>query len=259
MNNIYTFLLIVVTFTSSIYVVLKWIKENRKYNNSITIGMESLKISVIFSIFNLLFIVLLYFISAEPNFINKIIQLIFISIWLLSMLISIIAYILKESLKMSFSDLIHRDFIKYTNEVEKWYKTINQIQSEIAEKILENNFNYKLELDRSTKLYHSMPKMHYISKKYNRLCTWCWSGLGSLNGLMVWVILETSQKNVLSYVISAIFVTIIIFIINTLNIYSDLKVKYGKNSAIITKVKRHNEYYSKLLKEKQDNYNEFRN
>lgn len=250
MNNIYTFILIVVTFTSSIYAVFKWIKENRKYNNRINIGIESLKISVIFSIFNLGFIFLLYFINVEHNFINKIIQLVFVSILLLSMLISVIAFLLKERFKMSFSDLIHRDFIKYTNEIETWYRTINQIQSEIAEKILEHNFNYRLELDKSTELYHSMPKMHDISKKYNRLCTWCWSGLGSFNGLMIWIILETSQKNVLAYVISAIFVTIIIFIVNTLNIYGDLKIKYGKNSDIITKVKKHNEYYTKLLKEK---------
>lgn len=251
MNNIYTFLLIIVTCTSSIYVVLKWIKENRKYNNSITIGIESLKISGIISIFNFLFIVLLYFIKVSDNFIGDITLMTFVSILLISMPISVIAFLLKERFKMSFSDIIHRDFIKYTNKIETWYKTINQIQSVIAEKILENDFNYKRDLDDSQRIYHSMPKMSYISKKYNRLCTWCWLGLGSLNGLMIWIILETSQKNIVAYIISSMFVTTIIFIVNTLNVYSDLKIKYGKNSAIITKIKRHNEYYNKLLKEKE--------
>ncbi|MBJ6275888.1 hypothetical protein JGU48_13680 [Staphylococcus aureus] len=153
MNNIYTFLLIIVTCISSIYVVLKWIKENRKYNNSITIGIESLKISVIISIFNLLFIILLYFIRVNNNFIGNIALIAFVSLLLISMLISIIAFLLKERFKMSLSDLIHRDFIKYTNEIEKQYKIINQIQSEIAEKVLENNFNYKRELDESQRIY----------------------------------------------------------------------------------------------------------
>ncbi|MBJ6286592.1 hypothetical protein [Staphylococcus aureus] len=72
---------------------------------------------------------------------------------------------------------------------------------------------------------------------------------------MIWIILETSQKNVVAYVISSIFVTTIIFIVNTLNIYSDLKIKYGKNSAIITKIEMHNEYYNKLLKGKNENSN----
>lgn len=47
---------------------------------------------------------------------------------------------------------------------------------------------------------------------------------------------------------SSILITFIMFVANSLNIYNDLRIKYGKRNSTITKIKSHQDIYEKLLK-----------
>lgn len=139
--------------------------------------------------------------------------------------------------------------IRYRKESDNAYSTINAIQLEIAGEVLNQNFNYEEDLEQAKKIYQSKPELHSITKRYNKLCRQSWLSVVAVNGFLILSIFESSNGNVLGYIGSSIIVTILICLVNTLNIYSDLRIEHGKLNSTITKIEKHKKVYDKLLKE----------
>ncbi|WP_142758840.1 hypothetical protein [Staphylococcus saprophyticus] len=158
-------------------------------------------------------------------------------------------FLIKEGYKDKYGDIIHKDCIRYRKESDNTYSTINAIHLEIAEEVLDQNFNYEEDLEQAKKIYQSKPELHSITKRYNKLCRQSWLSVVAVNGLLILSIFESSNGNVLGYIGSSIIVTILMFLVNTLNIYSDLRIEHGKLNSTITKIEKHEKVYDKLLKE----------
>lgn len=78
-----------------------------------------------------------------------------------------------------------------------------------------------------------------------------WLSVVAVNGFLILSIFESSDGNVLGYVGSSIIVTIFICLVNTLNIYSDLRIEHGKLNSTITKIEKHEKVYDKFLEENE--------
>lgn len=251
MNNIYTAILILVTVVTAIYKVWKWLKESKENDsdNAINIWIESLKISIPIAGCIVPFIVLVYFININGGIIYDILSILYMIVIFIVIIRGAFVFFIKEGYKDKYGDIIHTDCIRYRKESDNTYSTINAIQLEIAGEVLNQNFNYEEDLKQAKKIYQSKPELHSITKRYNKLCRQSWLSVVAVNGFLILSIFESSDGNVLGYVVSSIIVTILICLVNTLNIYSDLRIEHGKLNSTITKIEKHEKVYDKLLKE----------
>lgn len=251
MNNIYTAILILVTVVTAIYKVSKWLKESKESNsdNIINIWIESLKISLPITGCVVLFIVLVYFTNINEGIIYDILSILYMIVIFIVIIRGAFVFLIKEGYKDKYGDIIHKDCIRYRKESDNTYSTINAIHLEIAEEVLDQNFNYEEDLEQAKKIYQSKPELHSITKRYNKLCRQSWLSVVAVNGLLILSIFESSNGNVLGYIGSSIIVTILMFLVNTLNIHSDLRIEHGKLNSTITKIEKHEKVYDKLLKE----------
>lgn len=248
MNNIYTVILIIVTIGTTIYNIWKWVKEKRDASNKTSIWLESLKLSSAITTFVLLFILLVYFTNISEGMIYDLLNIFYILFLFISILIGFVAFIRKEIYKDRYGDIIYQDCLRYRRESQNAYSTINYIQSEIGKRIIENDFTYKVKLEHAKKIYNSIPDIQSITKKYNKLCQKSWLSVAGLNGLVILSLFDAAAGKTLEYVMSSILITFIMFVANSLNIYNDLRIKYGKRNSTIAKIKSHQDIYEKLLK-----------
>lgn len=254
MNNIYTAIITLGAIVTTIYNVWKWLKENKDNNedNTIRIWIESLRISFPIIGCVLPFIVLVYVTNVNQGIFYDILFISYVSILSIAIIIGCFVFFIKERYKDKYGDIIHQDCLKYSKENEHANNTINSIHLKIGRKVLDKDFNYKKDLEHAKHIYQTKPKLHSITKKYNKLCQQSWLSVAALNGILILSLFESSDGNVLAYVGSSIIVTFVIFLLNTLNIYSDLRIKYGKRNSTITKIKKHEKVYDELLKENEE-------
>lgn len=254
MNNIYTAILTLVTIVTATYKVCKWLKESKENNsdNAINIWVESLKISLPIAGCVVPFIVLVYFTSINEGLIYNILSTLYMIVIFIVIIRGVFVSFIKESYKDKYGAIIHKDCIRYKKERDKAFNTINSIQLEIGEKVLDQNFNYEEDLEQAKKIYQSKPELHSITKKYNKLCRQSWLSVVAVNGFLILSISESANGNIVGYVGSSIIITILICLVNTLYIYSDLRIEHGKLNSTDTKIKKHEKVYDKLLKENKE-------
>ncbi|WP_436961902.1 hypothetical protein [Staphylococcus xylosus] len=253
MNDIYKAILTLGAIIAGIYKVSKWLKESKENNsdNAINIWIESLKISIPIAGCVLPFILLVYFININGGIIYDILSILYIIVIFIVIIRGVFVFFIKRGYKDKYGDIIHTDCIRYRKESDNAYSTINAIQLEIAGEVLDHNFNYKEDLEQAKKIYQSKPELHSITKRYNKLCRQSWLSVVAVNGFLILSIFESSDGNVLGYVGSSIIVTIFICLVNTLNIYSDLRIEHGKLNSTITKIEKHEKVYDKFLEENE--------
>lgn len=254
MNNIYTAILTLGAIITIIYNVWKWIKESKENNsdNDINIWIESLKISLPIAGCVVPFIVLVYFTNINEGIIYNVLSTLYMIVIFIVIIRGFFVFFIKERYKDKYGDIIHKDCIRYKKESDNAYSAINAIQLEIGEKVLNKNFNYEEDLEQAKKIYRTKPKLHDITKRYNKLCRQGWLSVVAVNGFLVLSMFEASDGNIVGYVVSSIIITILMCLVNTLYIYSDLRIEHGKLNSTDTKIKKHEKVYDKFLKENKE-------
>ncbi|MCJ0922436.1 hypothetical protein MTW97_07135 [Mammaliicoccus sciuri] len=248
MENIYKVILLASTLITLIYNFIKWIvkKRNREENSTINIWMESISLSFIISI---LFIAILYFKYIFNKLIGvrnaNLINETFFILSIVAIFIGFITFVIKDRYKDKYGDVIFQDIQKYKKERLNAYQKINKMQQEIGKRVIENDFTYEVKLNYINDKYKSLPELHPITRKYNIICIVNWMCIGTINIALVFAIFDSSNN--VTMIIGSLLIIFLIFIVNTINIYSDLRIKYGKVNSTLNKIEKHQSVYKKLF------------
>ncbi|WP_425255136.1 hypothetical protein [Mammaliicoccus sciuri] len=250
MENIYKVILLASTLITLIYNFIKWINKerNREEGSTFNIWMESAMISFLFSVLIIPILYLNYILDEINGIILT--DLIIIVISLLSFIaipMSLIIYIIKDKYKEKYAEIIFQDVYKYKKERLNAYKKMDKMQQEIAKRIIENDFTYEEKLDYINDKYKSLPKLHWITKKYNIICSINWICVAMINIIVCFVIFDSIKNQEVIVILNSLAITFVFFVINTINIYNDLRIKYGKLDSTLNKIKPHQNVYKQLL------------